>query len=300
MSMLKKTLISAGVAASVIGMGSAHASAYFTVNSGYGTTSAFNVLESNVNATSLYTSLIGPVGSFDDLIGSLTLVTDTSANGNVTGFLSDTTQLLDANDGGFGSNFSMLFSYNLSGYAAIIDGAFGSADGTMDANNNGRIDPSDAIIPYYQTGTISITYKDLTGTALGSIGATQEVLRLNMTSVDIEGVSVVLNADVDYSWYTDGSSSLVENMFHFVGNSDSWYQQWKTGTSTDPITIHTYSDFNINPNYVPISTCGTGVDCQTFTRTTNLNITTSVPEPGTMALMGLGLLGLGLARRRKA
>lgn len=314
MSILKKSLISAGVAASLFSVGSVHA-AYFTVNSGYGTTAAFNVIESNVNATSTYTSLIGPVANFDALIGTTTLVTDTSADGNVTGFLNNTAQLLDSVDAGFGSNFSLLFSYTLSGTASVIDGLGVYADGTLDKNGDGKIDSApilgpaplypiigglDAILPNYTSGKIEITYVDLTGTVLGTVGATQKVLELDMTSVAVDGADVILNADVDYSWYA-GGSNLVEDMFQFVGASESWYDYWLTGTPTDPIRIVTRSDFNIDPNLVPVSDCGpTANGCNTFSRTTNLNVTTTVPEPGSLALMGIGLLGLGFSAMRKS
>lgn len=312
MSMLKKTLISAGVAASVIGMGSAHAAAYFTVNSGYGVTDAFNVISSNVDATSVYTSPIGPVASFDSLIGIGAFVTDTSANGQVNSFLDGTSPI--ANDAGLPQDYRLHFSYTLSGTAAIVDGFNQPSfqDGTLDFNNDGIIDSNaylapdfslhglDAIIPFYTSGTITITYEDVTGTVLGA-GNTQKVLELDLASATPDGTNVILMANVDYSWYTDGDSNLVEDMFQFVGATGSWYDYWKTGTATDPITIMTRSDFNIDPNAVPTSDCGlTTNGCTTFSRTTNLNITTTVPEPGSLALLGIGLLGLGFSAVRKS
>ncbi len=51
----------------------------------------------------------------------------------------------------------------------------------------------------------------------------------------------------------------------------------------------------------PLGWCiaqGSGVDVRAFTSNWSY-VVTSVPEPGTLALLGIGLAGMGLARRRK-
>lgn len=310
---------------------------YFIVNSGYGNTAPFNIIESNANAQSIYTPDIiadnngdGEINA-DDFIGETLSLTDNSTGGNVTGFLyndgvNSPFQLGGTTDAGFLDDFTISLSYTLSGTAEFIDGLNNPlfADGTLDANNDGLIDsagficatsPSgacglDAALPNYTTGTIELVYTDLSGFVLGAAGNTQKILQLTLDRYEVDGPNVVLYADVDYSWYTDGTSSLVENFFEFttpknIGGTDytRWYDVWMNGDILPlPINITTRTDFNIDPNSVPTPVLDTTGNVVALSRETNLNLTTevlSVPEPASLALAGLGLIAAGFARRRK-
>lgn len=241
----------------------------------------------NITPTSAYLDLEG------DGIQNGTLVFD-SAEGEV-GFLNPDTGSSEF----FTDSWNLTFDYELWGYASVIDNGVA----------NGEFDDGDALVANFVGGYFNMYFDDDVSTDGDSVPA----LSLSLTGStfnDGGGINLTLFAEIESVladlFFMDPSFNGDSDLAEIVANNDpSQYGALITAEITNAEQApadngYTPSDFN---NEVLTSL---GIDLDDFdnevflTRTTTLpsgNLEIEVSAPATIAVMGLGLIGLGGFRR---